>query len=103
MLLRLCGYLLLCVAMTAAAFDGTRMIADNDRLVFTLVIEHWRMLHPQSLQAAREAVESVNSYLWSPLLMTVLVLPTWLAAGGLGILSYMAGYRRPRPRLPDGI
>jgi hypothetical protein len=103
MLLRFSGYLLLCVALAAAAFDGTRMIADQGALAFTSVIQHWQTLRPQSLAAARDAVEHVNPYLWSPLLMTVLVLPAWLVAGGLGILLYMAGYRRPRPTLPDGI
>lgn len=103
MLLRFAGYLLLCVALAAAAFDGTRMIADKDGFAFTSGIHHWQTLHPASLAAAREAVEAVNPYLWSPLLMTVLVLPAWLVAGGLGIMLYMAGYRRPRPSLPDGI
>ena len=79
------------------------MIADNNELAFTSALEHWRLLHPASLQAAQQAVEGVNSYLWSPLLMTVLVLPGWLVAGGLGVLLYIAGYRRPRPTLPDGI
>jgi hypothetical protein len=35
--------------------------------------------------------------------MTVLVLPAWIVAGGLGIAIYIAGYRRPRPNLPEGI
>ena len=103
MLLRLTGYLFLCVAPVAAAFDGTRMIADKDDLAFTSFITHWQLLHPHSLEIARGAVEQVNPYLWSPLLMTVLVLPTWVVTGGLGILLYLAGYRRPRSALSDGI
>jgi hypothetical protein len=103
MLLRLSGYLFLCVALAAAAFDGTRMIADKDDLAFTSFITHWQLLHPHSLDAARGAVEQINPYLWNPLLMAVLVLPTWAVAGGLGILLHMAGYRRPRATLSDGI
>ena len=103
MLLRLAGYLFLCVALAAAAYDGTRMIADKDDFAFTSFITHWQLLDPHSLEAVRGAVEHVNPYLWSPLFMTVLVLPTWAVAGGLGILLYLAGYRRPRPALPDGI
>jgi hypothetical protein len=103
MLLRFLGYLCLCLALAAAAFDGTRMIADKVDLASTSVIEHWQMIDAQSLAAAQGAVEQLNPYVWSPLLMTVLVLPTWMVAGGLGIFLYMAGYRRPRPSLPDGI
>jgi hypothetical protein len=102
MLLRLSGYLFLCVALVAAAFDGTRMIADKNDLAFTSFIAHWQLLNPHSLEVTRAAIEHVNPYLWS-LLMTVLVLPTWVVAGGLGILLYLAGYRRPQSALSDGI
>jgi hypothetical protein len=103
MLLRLLGYSLLCIALAGAAYDGARLIADKGALAFTSVIEYWQMLGPESLAATREAIEQISPYVWSPLLMAVLVLPGWLVAGGLGILVYMAGYRRPRPTLPDGI
>jgi hypothetical protein len=103
MLLRFFGYLLLAIALAAAAYDGTRMIADKGELSFTSVLQHWESLAPQSLSATRGAVEEISSYLWSPLLMAVLVLPAWMVSGGLGILIYIAGYRRPRPALPDGI
>ena len=103
MLLRMLGYVFLCVALAAAAYDGARMVADKGALAFTSVLDHWTMWHPASLEWARAAVEGVNTYLWSPLLMTVLMLPAWAVAGGLGIALYLAGYRRPRPALPDGI
>jgi hypothetical protein len=103
MLLRMLGYVFLCVALAAAAYDGARMVADKGALAFTSVLDHWTMWHPASLEWARAAVEGINAYLWSPLLMTVLMLPAWAVAGGLGIALYLAGYRRPRPALPDGI
>jgi hypothetical protein len=103
MLLRFFGYLLLCVALVAAAFDGARMLADKGELAFTSVLQHWQTLNPAGLAAMQQAVESINPYLWSPLLMTVLVLPAWMVAGGLGMAIYIAGYRRPRPDLPEGI
>jgi hypothetical protein len=103
MLLRFFGYICLCIALAAAAFDGTRMIADKVDLASTALIEHWQMIDAQSLATVQGAVEQLNPYVWSPLLMTVLVLPTWMVAGCLGIFLYMAGYRRPRPTLPDGI
>lgn len=103
MLLRFLGYFFLCVALVAAAFDGARMLADKGELAFTSVLQHWQTLHPAGLAAVQQAVEGINSHLWSPLLMSVLVLPAWMVAGGLGIALYMAGYRRPRPNLPEGI
>jgi hypothetical protein len=103
MLLRMLGYLFLCIALAAAAYDGARLLADKGALTFTSVLDHWTLWHPISLEGARAAVEGISPWLWSPLLMTVLVLPAWAVAAGLGILLYLAGYRRPRPALPDGI
>jgi hypothetical protein len=103
MMLRLAGYFCLCIAIAALAYDGTRMIADDGRLAFTSLESHWLNLSPASFEATRAAVEQVNGYLWSPLLMGVLVLPAWMVAGGLGTLLYLAGYRPPRPKLPDAI
>ena len=103
MLLRFFGYVLLCVGLVSAAFDGARMLADRGELAFTSVLQHWQTLHPAGLAGAKQLVEGINPYLWSPLLMSVLVLPAWLVAGGLGIFIYMTGYRRPRPNLPEGI
>lgn len=101
--LRLTGYLLLCLAMAAVAYDGMRMIADNGRLVFTSFEEHWLAIAPGSMEAARGAVEQVSSLLWSPLITTVLAFPAWMVIGGLGVLVYLSGYRPPRPAIPDGI
>ena len=103
MVLRLAGYLFLCTALAAAAYDGARIIADKGALSFTSVIQHWETLNPHGLAAVRGAVEAVSPWLWSPILMSVLMLPAWIVAGGLGIALYLAGYRRPRPSLPDGI
>ncbi|WP_088348787.1 MULTISPECIES: hypothetical protein [Rhodomicrobium] len=103
MILRLAGYLFLCIAVAALAFDGTRMIADQGHFAFTSLERHWLTLSPGSFAAAKAAVEQVNSYLWSPLIMAVLVLPAWMVAGGIGTLLYLAGYRPPRPDLPDAI
>lgn len=102
-MLRMIGYLLLCLAMAAVAYDGMRMIADNGRLVFTSMAEHWLAIAPQTMEAARAAVEQVSPYLWSPLISTILVFPAWMVVGGLGVLVYLAGYRPPRPSIPDGI
>lgn len=103
MILRLLGYFFLCLAMAALAYDGIRMIADNGRLAFTSLEQHWLNIAPASIDAARALVEAVSPYLWSPVVISFLVLPAWVLAGGLGTLLYLTGYKRPRPVLPDGI
>ena len=103
MILRLLGYVFLCLAMAALAYDGIRMIADNGRLAFTSLEQHWLNISPASMDAARALTEQASVYLWSPVLTSLLVLPAWVVAGGLGTLLYLAGYRRPRPAIPDGI
>jgi uncharacterized membrane protein len=103
MLLRFFGYLFMTLAIAALAFDGTRMLADNGRLVFTSVYQHWTTLSPGSLTWAQNWVSGVSPWLWSPVAMTVLLLPAWFVAVGTGILLYLAGYKPPRPALTDGI
>jgi hypothetical protein len=103
MILRFLGYLFLCVGMVALAYDGMRMLADNGRLVFTPLLQHWETLGPASLTWVRASVEQISPHLWSPVAMTILLLPAWFVAAGAGVLLYVAGYAPPRPALPDGI
>lgn len=103
MIFRFLGYFFMCVALAAMAYDGIRMLADNGQLAFTSVLVHWTMLSPGSLDAVRQGIEGISTYLWSPVAMAVLLLPAWFVAAGLGLLLYLAGYRAPRPALPEGI
>ncbi len=103
MILRLLGYCFLCAATAALAYDGMRMIADNGRLAFTTLEMHWSAISPATLSSAREAVESLSPLIWTPLVSSVLLLPAWIAALGLGCILYLGGYRPPRSPIPDGI
>lgn len=103
MLLRLLGYLFMTLGIAALAYDGTRMLADNGRLVFTSLYLHWQMLSPATMATAETWVSGFSSWLWSPVAMTVLLLPAWFVLAGLGVLLYLAGYRPPRPAMSDGI
>ncbi|MBX2805416.1 MAG: hypothetical protein KTR19_05555 [Hyphomicrobiales bacterium] len=87
----------------ALAYDGIRMIADNGQLAFTTLEMHWTAIDPDSLQLARESVESFHPLLWSPLIATILVLPAWCVALGLATIFYLSGYTPPRSPIPDGI
>lgn len=103
MILRFLGYIFLCLGMAALAYDGMRMLADNGQFVFTSVLQHWQTLSPASLAKVKIWIEQISAYLWSPAAMTILLLPAWFVAAGAGVLLYIAGYRPPRPALPDGI
>jgi hypothetical protein len=103
MALRFIGYVFLCLALAALAYDGARMIADNGHIAFTSIEQHWQALSPATLAWFRNWVGDTSPYLLNPLVMTVLVLPAWMVTGGLGALIYLAGYRPPRPSIPDGI
>ena len=103
MISRFLGYFFLCFAVAALAYDGIRMIADNGRLAFTSLEQHWLNISPAGMETARTFAEQISPYLWSPLLMSFLVLPAWVLTCGLGTLLYLAGYSRPQPAIPDGI
>jgi hypothetical protein len=103
MILRLLGYLFLSVALAAFAYDGIYGLANHSSLSFASVYDHWTTLSPATLSQAKQAIEGVSTYLWSPFLMTILVLPAWFVAMAVGVLFYVAGYQPPRPALPEGI
>ena len=103
MILRLLGYFFLSVALAAIAYDGIYGLANHTSLTFASVHEHWTAISPGTLSQAKQAIEGVHAYLWSPLLMTILVLPAWFVTMGIGVLLYVAGYQPPRPALPEGI
>src|SRR5262245_50036779 len=103
MLLRFIGYVFLCIALAALAYDGARMIADNGHIAFTSIEQHWNDLSPGTLSAFRQTISEASPYLLNSIVMAVIVLPAWIVAGGIGALIYLAGYRPPRPSIPDGI
>ncbi len=97
LILRLLGVWLMLLAVVALVYDGTRMLADNGALVFTSLGEHWYSIHPQSLNTAQAGIERhVAPFLWDPVITTILLLPAWVVAGGIGALFYLLGYRRKR-------
>jgi len=53
MVLRFLGYVFLCLAIAALAYDGIRMIADNGQLAFTSLEQHWLNISPASMEAVR--------------------------------------------------
>jgi len=97
LILRLIGLWLMLLAVVALVYDGTRILADDGRLVFTSLGEHWYSIDPASLNTAQAGIERhVAPFLWDPIISTILLTPAWIVAGMLGALIYLLGYRRKK-------
>jgi hypothetical protein len=96
--LRFIGTVFLLLAVVAATADLTR--AHQQQLAhttFTSIGKHWEDLAPQSLKAARTTVQTkVSSFVWDPLISSVIGLPAWVSFGGLGRFCLYVGRRRRR-------
>ena len=94
-LLRVLGVWFLLLAMVAAVVDATKSLAGGGAWVVTPMGEQWSALSPDSLAASKTAVEThVGTFLWDPVIATVLQAPTFVVFGILGILLYWLGQKR---------
>lgn len=96
MILRALGVWSLLVAMVALTIDGTQSLASGEgQWIVTPLGEHWFKLHAASLNTAQAAVERhVAPWLWDPVILSILQVPTWVFFGVLGLLLYWLGQRR---------
>jgi hypothetical protein len=95
LLLRLLGIWLLLIAMVAAVLDATKSLAGGGAWVVTSLGQQWQSLSPDSLAAAKTAVETnVGPVLWNPFITEILNAPTWGVFGVLGIALYWLGRKR---------
>ena len=97
--LRFIGGLFLLVAVIALTTDYTRAEAGAMLVPpFASLLNHWSDLAPQSLDAAKRAVESrAHPLLWDPVIRSVLALPAWASLGAIGLIFAWLG--RPRRRI----
>lgn len=92
--LRLAGFLLIAAGFVALVIDGTRSIAGQ-RLLMTSVSDTWRAIHLDSLGEVQKALQASGpAWLWDPLALTLLALPTSAVGLALGTLLMLAGRRR---------
>jgi hypothetical protein len=95
-LVRTLGLLIFAASFVAMIADGVRSIA-SDALVTTPLGQTWFALHPASLNAAQGMVESyTHPYLWDPVLVTVLLWPTFAVGGVFGLVLMLLGRKRRR-------
>jgi MYXO-CTERM domain-containing protein len=95
MFLRILGVWLLLLAMVAAVMDATKSLAGGGAWVVTPLLQQWASLSPETLAAAKAAVEThMGSFFWNPVLTEMLNSPTWGVFGILGLVLYWLGRRR---------
>ena len=95
-MLRVLGVWSLLAAMVALTVDGTQSLATSDgQWIVTPLGAHWFKLHAASLSISQAAIERhVAPWLWDPVILTLLQIPTWVFFGVLGLLLYWIGRRR---------
>lgn len=96
-LLRLVGLLLLAGAFAALIVDGTRSVAAG-RIALMSLGRTIGALSPEAFVKLHAVVETHAPALWDPVMVTVLLLPTWCVLGVLGLVL-IAVARPPRPKI----
>lgn len=97
MLIRFLGLLLLAGGFIALIVDGTRSIAGG-RLLVTSLRKGAADLFPAAYQGLQTAVEqNVATFLWDPVLTTLLLAPISVAFGGLGALLIVYSHKQEAP------
>ncbi len=101
-LARFIGLWLIAGALVALVVDAAKSIAAS-ALTVTELGKAWFEVSPSSLMSAQAFVQRtveayIGDWLWDPLIMWMLMLPTWLVFGALGfLLTYLGRRRRRRP------
>jgi hypothetical protein len=96
-LLRTLGLFFLAGAFAALIVDGTRSIAGG-ALSLTSFGATLAWIAPDKVGGLKPALSHINSFLWDPVAVHLLMLPTWLVIGGLGALIMLAS-QKPRPKI----
>ena len=92
---RLVGLALLALAFASAVVDGAASIAAN-QLSITPIGRPLYLLFPGKFPLAQAFVErQIHPLLWNPVLVDILMLPTWLALAAAGLGLFYLVRRRP--------
>ena len=100
--LRVFGKTLLFAAFLAMAYDGARMLATpNEGLLLTPISTYLKTLIPNGRENLEQFFLALGlQYVWTGIAEPLLSLPASVLFGILGVLLFLAGYRRPRPEMP---
>lgn len=94
--LRCLGLLLLAAGFMFLVYDGTKSIA-GDQLLVTKVGYVWSQIHQNSLLLLQPAIERhVGTWLWNPVIQTILTAPAFVVLVILGAILILLG-RKKKP------
>lgn len=94
-ILRMLGGWAILVAIIALVADVTVAFNAGTPIAFTSLGKRWSELSRDTLLLAQAGIERyVHPFVWDPVLISVLWLPTWVFFLGLAVLLYLAGRRR---------
>ena len=94
LMLRLVGLLLLAGAFVAILVDGARSVAAGK----AAILPFGRTLmtfSPDGFQKLRVLIETKLPIFWDPVLVTILLMPSWVVLGTIGLVLLVT--TRPRP------
>jgi hypothetical protein len=95
-LFRFLGLWMIAAAFVFFVYDGTKSIADRG-LYFTKVGDVWAWIHQDSLLLLQPAIERhLMTWIWDPVVVTVLTAPASLMLGILGTFLILLG-RKKKP------
>jgi hypothetical protein len=93
---RVIGLFLLVLALITAVMDITRSIGAS-KMVLTPLGEAWSKIGEASLGAAQVSVETyIHPLVWDPVIVWVLLWPSWLIFAILAFVFMALGRRRRR-------
>lgn len=91
------GLFVLALSVVLAVLDITRSITASE-FILTPLASSWAAISPASLLASRDLVLTwTHPYLWDPVLLFVLQLPSWLVFWLLAMILLKLGQRRQNP------
>jgi hypothetical protein len=93
LLLRTIGLFLLAGAFAALVIDGTRSIAGG-ALSLTSFEAMLGWIAPDKVGGLKPAIQHISAFLWDPVAVHLLLLPTWVVLGTLGALIMLVTRRR---------
>jgi hypothetical protein len=91
---RVFGLILLAAAFAALVVDGTRSIAAGS-LTTTSLAEALLWALPKQVEGMKPLILNINPYLWDPVMVDLLALPTWSIAGFIGFLAIAVAQSKP--------
>lgn len=91
------GLFVLALAVVLAVLDITRSITASE-IVLTPLAKTWGTISPQTLLDSRDLVrEWAHPYLWDPVVLSILNLPSWLVVWLIAMIFLKLGQRRSAP------